>query len=70
MLLCLSKHIFFFIAFFHLLHKDKFVACLYVVDLTMSFIKMTAYVYEMCVFKLSSKEVKIINNDWKLKSEE
>ena len=67
MLLCLSEYIFFFIAFFHLLHKGKFVACLYVVGLMMSFIETAAYVYEMCAFKSSLKEVEIIDDDWKLK---
>ncbi len=70
MLLCLSECIFFFIAFFHLLHKDKFVACLYVVNLTMSFIETAAYAYKMCAFKLSLKKVEIIDDDWKLKSKE
>ncbi len=63
MLLYLSEHIFFFIAFFHLLHKDKSVACLYVVGLMMSFIKTAAYTYKTCAFKLSLKEVEIIDDD-------
>ncbi len=67
MLLCLSEHIFFFIAFFHLLHKDKFIACLYVVGLMTLFIKTAAYTYEMCVSELS---LEIIDDDWKLKSKE
>jgi len=62
-LLCLSEYIFFFIAFFHLLHKDKSVVCLYVVDLMMSFIKTAAYAYKTCAFKLSLKEVEIINDN-------
>ncbi len=63
MLLYLSECIFFFIAFFYLLHKDEFVVCLYVVGSMTSFIKTAAYAYKMCVFKLSSKKLKIINDD-------
>ena len=63
MLLYLSECIFFFIAFFHLLHKDKSVVCLYVVGLMMSFIKTAAYTYKMCASELSLKEVKIIDDD-------
>ncbi len=63
MLLCLSECIFFFIAFFYLLHKDKFIACLYVVGLMMLFIKIAVYAYKMCAFELSSKKVEIIDND-------
>ena len=63
MLLCLSEYIFFFIAFFHLLHKDKSVVCLYVVGLIISFIETAAYTYKMCAFELSSKEVEIIDDD-------
>ncbi len=70
MLLYLSECIFLFIAFFHLLHKDKSVACLYVVGLMMLFIKTVVYAYKMCAFKLSLKKVEIIDDDWKLKSEE
>jgi len=46
------------------------IACLYVVGSTMLFIRMTAYAYEMCAFKLSLKEVEIINDDWKLENKE
>ncbi len=70
MLLYLSEHIFFFIAFFHLLYKDKSVICLYVVGLMMSFIEIVVYAYKMCAFKLLLKEVEIIDDNWKLKSEE
>jgi len=36
---------------------------LYVVDLTTSFIEKTAYADEMCAFKSSLKEVKIIDDN-------
>ncbi len=36
----------------------------------MLFIETVAYAYKTCAFELLLKEVEIINDDWKLKSEQ